>query len=289
MTWRTAAIVMMAALQPASSGSSAVIQADGSVGDVSARAGKHLVRSGKHLPQAELIEEVAASNTSQDETSSFKLALYVKQMQGPLKYAWAGWDSCEEYDSGGDQKTKFYCAKAKSVKITFVGASRGVFKLKPNGEKSLKDLFTGAHQVLGDVNHWGSVAHCFAPHCNLMGFQSRATSRKCRFGLITNNENDCNSPDHTAGVGCTIIATGSHATCCASCAKKEFDTKIEVEPLICEEDVCPKEEKVLKKELPDFCEGSECTVDECCDPKPKSASQMSHFAVPMLLLSGLML
>ena len=31
MTWRTAAIVMMAALQPASSGSSAVIQADGSV------------------------------------------------------------------------------------------------------------------------------------------------------------------------------------------------------------------------------------------------------------------
>lgn len=293
-TWRAAAVLMMALHPPPCSGSSAVIQADGSVGDGSAKAaGKHLVRSGKHLPhaQADLIEEVVASNISQDETSTLKLALYVKQMQGPLKYGWAGWDSCDEYESGGDQKTKFYCAKAKSVKITFEGASRGVFELKPNGEKSLKDLFTGGHQGLGDLDHWRSVAHCCQPHCNVMGFQSAANHRKCRFGFTTNNENECHSPDHSAGVGCSYIATGSHASCCANCVEKKFDTKIEVEPLICEEDVCPKEEKVLKEELPDFCEGSECTVDECCDdkPKPKSASQMSHFAVSMLFLSGLML
>ena len=32
-----------------------------------------------------------------------------------MKHSWSGWGSCSEYNSGGDKKTKFYCAKAKRL------------------------------------------------------------------------------------------------------------------------------------------------------------------------------
>jgi len=255
---------------------SSVIQADGQVKAMSSSAkGKHLVRSGKH-PRPELIEDDTWVNSSLDETSSMKLAVYVKKAD-VMKYDWPGWNNCDEHDAGGDKKTKFYCAPAKAVKITFVGASRGVFTLNPDGQKSVKDLFNGAAKVHGDIEQWRSISRCYQFHCNQMGFQAHAQHHKCRFGFVTNNENDCLSPDHSAGVGCPA-ATGSRAYCCSNtgCHHFDFDTKIEVTPLLCEEDVCPKDKKVLKKELPEFCEGSKCTVDECCDDKPeeKSSSQM---------------
>ena len=28
-------------------------------------------------------------------------------------YNWGGWTNCNEFDAGGDKKTKFYCVRAK--------------------------------------------------------------------------------------------------------------------------------------------------------------------------------
>eukprot|EP00438_Fugacium_kawagutii_P010461 Skav232999 [mRNA] locus=scaffold387:325739:330905:- [translate_table: standard] len=118
------------------------------------------------------------SNSSSD-SSVMKLAVLVKKKDGPMKYAWSGWSSCDEFESGPDKKTKLYCAPAKKVKITFVDRPRGTFEIDTNGKKSVKDLFTGSKQQVGELAQWRTIAHCWQHNCNLFGFQSVLQHRKC--------------------------------------------------------------------------------------------------------------
>eukprot|EP00913_Durusdinium_trenchii_P022936 g21537.t1 len=332
-------------------------------------AGGRLVRSSKHdegLAHSGFVQDVTLGNSSDDIISSmsseselsskFQLAVYVKNTQ-VMKYAWDGWNKCDEYSSGDDKKTKMYCVKAKTIKITFEGQTRGhrrdvsrgtwcrdgvdsastrasgTFKFEANGKFSLKELFTGNPKPLGDVEQWRSAMHCIQPHCNAMGFHPKATWRRCRFGIVTNNENDCNTPDHNGGVGCATSATGSYASCCANCPARGFNTKIEVIPLTCDKSVCPEDkgqflneeetqhiisaqqllffcndqqgeslgrfnafcacktesaekgrttyDRCAAKDPPEFCEGEECTVEECCvttTTTTKSNAEMWHLS-----------
>ena len=270
MTWLTIAVLPLLC----DSQHSASIQADGSVKPQSSSKGS-LVRSSNgftsfshpsHAGSAEFLQEMNFGNSSQQSYSEadFKLAVYVHK-KDVMKYDWGGWTNCNEHSDGQDKKTKLYCAKAMKIKITFVGMSQGIFEYEPKGQQSLKDLFTGEKKKVGDLGQFrNALGGCHQPKCNQFGFHAMGGWRKCRFGLVTNNENNCVTPDHSGGVGCAD-ATGSYSYCCAACSKP-FDTKIEVIPVACDANVCPANEGQFLKEtqLPEFCEGEKCTLDECC-------------------------
>mmetsp|Transcript_52276 Transcript_52276/g.97866 ORF Transcript_52276/g.97866 Transcript_52276/m.97866 type:complete len:304 (-) Transcript_52276:267-1178(-) len=223
--------------------------------------GHHLVRSAS----SRLVQDDEDASVD-DESGTWVTALHVVR-EDVMRYDWAGWKNCNDYASNGDKKTKYYCARAKKIKITFVGRPRGVFEYTYHGKKSVKDLLTGAEHASGDLAHWQSAIGCYQPNCNKRGFHVDGTHRKCRFGIITNNEDDCATPDHNAGVGCSTIATGSHATCCwTNCEKQAFQTKIEIIPVTCDKSVCPEAKGHFpkKEDLPETCKGEKCTIEECC-------------------------
>ncbi|CAE7028704.1 unnamed protein product [Symbiodinium sp. CCMP2456] len=256
----------------------------------------HLIRSAK-LIQDDVDAEVEAEEHAEEEivsnesSADWQLAVYVSR-HNVMMYNWGGWTNCNEFDAGGDKKTKFYCVRAKKIKVTFEGAPRGEFTYSPNGKKTLKDMLTGRYVVHGDVNHWRAVTkNCYQSNCNARGFQPL---NRCRYGFVTNNENDCNSCDHSAGVGCNLVATGSKASCCSTRGPgchENFKTKIEILPVTCDKDVCADGEVLKEEGLPEFCEGEECTSDECCATTTTTTTAKSGaFGTrmpPLLLLSPL--
>ena len=42
-----------------------------------------------------------------------------------MQYGWGGWGNCNNHDKNGDKKTKWYCVKAKKIRIEFLGQPRG--------------------------------------------------------------------------------------------------------------------------------------------------------------------
>jgi len=255
----------------------------------------HLIRSAKLIQDDVDAEEEAEEHmeeeiVSNESSADWQLAVYVVRHH-VMMYGWGGWTNCNDFDQGGDKKTKFYCVRAKKIKFTFEGAPRGEFTYSPNGKKTLKDLLTGSYVAHGDVNHWRAVTrNCFQHNCNARGFQAL---NRCRYGFVTNNENDCRSPDHSTGVGCNLIATGSKASCCSSRGggcQENFKTKIEILPVTCDKDVCADGEVLKEEGLPEFCEGEECTSDECCATTTTTTSKSGAFGTrmpPLLLLSPL--
>lgn len=252
----------------------------------------HLIRSAKLIQDDVDAEAEAEAHTeeeivSNESSADWQLAVYVSR-HNVMMYNWGGWTNCNEFDAGGDKKTKFYCVRAKKIKFTFEGAPRGEFTYSPNAKKTLKDLLTGRYVVHGDVNHWRAVTkNCYQHNCNARGFQPL---NRCRYGFVTNNENDCNSPDHSAGVGCNLIATGSRAACCSTrggACQENFKTKIEILPVTCDKDVCADGEILKEEGLPEFCEGEECTSDECCATTTTTTTAKSGAfgtRMPLLLL-----
>merc|ERR1719436_1031286 len=111
-----------------------------------------------------------------------------------------------------------------------------------------------------------------------------------------NQENDCNSPDSTIGIGCIDDnarsygggrdegVSGAKAWCCsnsggkeqhAGCTKK-MEAKVEIIPLVgvCDKAVC-KTFGTLKTKVPDFCKGAKCEPAECCDAAKAKAPRRS--------------
>jgi subtilisin-like proprotein convertase family protein len=91
---------------------------------------------------------------------------------------------------------------------------------------SLKDLFSGGAVGTGfGRNAWKALVpnSSAQPNCNTEGVNVSCGSRKVRFGLLTNQENDCQSCDsylgfgHSGEGGCDGVGSG-FVGCMASCS-----------------------------------------------------------------------
>ena len=91
---------------------------------------------------------------------------------------------------------------------------------------SLKDLFSGgAVGTSFGRNAWKALVPggSAQPNCNMEGTNQVCGGRKVRFGLLTNQENDCQSCDsylgfgHSGEGGCSGVP-GSFTGCMASCS-----------------------------------------------------------------------
>jgi hypothetical protein len=81
------------------------------------------------------------------------------------------------------------------VETVTAGAARTLFSGGHVGSPHSRDEFLTWHPM--NNNNWDNQ-----PHCNTRGFQPSASATNCRYGLLMNNENECNSNDAAVGFGC---------------------------------------------------------------------------------------
>jgi alpha-tubulin suppressor-like RCC1 family protein len=102
---------------------------------------------------------------------------------------------------------------------------RGDISVRP----SLVAMFGGAYVGTGiGTGTWHALVPGagIQPFCNRQGFNATTASYNARFGLVMNQENDCNTPDTVIGIGLnTPNTSGAFCGCCntsGSCAR--FDS-----------------------------------------------------------------
>jgi hypothetical protein len=91
---------------------------------------------------------------------------------------------------------------------------RGDISVRP----SLVAMFGGAYVATGiATGTWHALVPGagLQPYCNRQGFNATSVSLNARFGLVMNQENDCNSPDTVIGLGLNAPnASGAYCGCC---------------------------------------------------------------------------
>jgi len=96
------------------------------------------------------------------------------------------------------------------------------------GGKSLQDKFKGGMSFTSaSLSTWrglgGSHKFAYQNHCNRQGFDvTAAHGYQARFGIIFNEQNNCNSPDTMIGVGLMKKAkftAGAYCGCCQNGGK----------------------------------------------------------------------
>jgi len=122
---------------------------------------------------------------------------------------------------GGNAKTDLFLEKMDSVYITFNNDKSTTIALSLGG-KSLQEVFKGGYKktalTRGNFQNLGKGKYGMQSNCNKQGWDVSVGGKKARFGLIMNNENNCNSPDAMIGFGLSTggIAAGGKCGCCAN-------------------------------------------------------------------------
>jgi len=174
---------------------------------------------------------------------SFKgVAMVVAGGSTTLHYGSSHWTSSSTGDlGGGNSKTDLFFEKAKKATFTFSTGSQTRSISVDMGGKSLQQKFkAGTSYTSISLGTWrglgGNKKFAYQNHCNRQGFDVTAKhGYKLRFGIIFNEQNNCNSPDTMIGVGMQSAAkmsAGGYCGCCQNggkCQKTSSKITITVE------------------------------------------------------------
>lgn len=148
------------------------------------------------------------------------LAAKVKHNNNKWRYDGGAWTDTSRFDDSSGAKYEPFYLKCNKIKVDFVGG--GSVTWEHDQAASLQEIFASNVQIYSDLgtSSWRNSGGNFAwqHHCNAQGFNRRITSSKARFGLLMNQENDCNSPDTSIGIGLThrdrTVWSGGAHNCC---------------------------------------------------------------------------
>merc|ERR1712227_21117 len=166
------------------------------------------------VPTCPAVKKPTIVSAAKNAVCSFNgVAMVVNGGSGTLKYGSSYWTDTKLLDSGGNKKTDLFFRKAKKATFTFkTGSSKKSISVDMKG-KSLQEMFrAGTSYTSISKSTWtglgGSYKFAYQNHCNRQGFDvTAAHGYKARFGMIFNEQNNCNSPDTMIGVG--IDANGN--------------------------------------------------------------------------------
>ena len=186
------------------------------------------------------------------------LVLKISGGNSTFNYDSGEWASATPYNPGGyafdqasEHKSAAYATLGFSaVRVTMYAASYQTVAF-PQGGTSLLALFGGdTYQptTFGRSAWQGLVTNgALLANCNREGFNVRPWSNpgspgsvyadafnsgvlRARFGILTNNENDCKTPDAVIGFGISGVACSTHSTTAAGnfafCGALPFDNNV---------------------------------------------------------------
>ena len=158
---------------------------------------------------------------------SWVLAAVIDGTRSTFDYDKSIWTDTTTLDADGEKKTAaFNDIASNDIRIEFERSETSCiqqFDYSHNLQMTLREIFAGGQRVSaspGKAAWIGLGCNNFAiqPHCNRHGFNVEGGWNKIRYGIIFNNENNCNSPDASVGIGIKqeSIAAGGQYGCCKS-------------------------------------------------------------------------
>ena len=152
------------------------------------------------------------------------------------------WTSSTLTDTKDAKKTKYFLAKSNKFRLVVehLGKTKSI-EFNHNLDQSLVQIFTTGTLIKSNlpVTSWRALVTGagWQNYCNLQGFNVTANVQKARFGLLMNQENDCNSPDTAIGLGLEqgnnslTVGAGASCNCCqngGTCANFSVNAKLYV-------------------------------------------------------------
>lgn len=168
------------------------------------------------------------------------LALKVDGNQGTFVYDSALWTNADTVNPGGanldplEFKSEAFSRVAfRSLRLAFVdGGTTRALVIPFREAPSLLSVFSGAYEATS-VSRSGWVglmaSGSLQPHCNREGFNNGVDGyTRVRLGMISNQEDDCGSPDSRIGLGgqgnaCLPSSANNAAGNSASCSPENGD------------------------------------------------------------------
>merc|ERR1712054_158582 len=195
------------------------------------------------VPACPAPKKPAMTSAAKSAVCSFKgVAMIVNGGKTTLHYGSSHWTSSSTGDlGGGNSKTDLFSEKAKKATFTSSTGSQTRSISVDMGGKSLQQKFKAGASYTGiSLGTWrglgGSKKFAYQNNCNRQGFDvTAAHGYKLRFGIIFNEQNNCNSPDTMIGVGMQSAAkmsAGGYCGCCqqgGKCQKTSSKVTITVE------------------------------------------------------------
>merc|ERR1711975_94808 len=195
------------------------------------------------VPTCPAVKKPTIVSAAKNAVCSFKgVAMIVNGASNTLHYGSAYWTNSATGDlGGGNSKTDLFFEKAKKATFTFRTGSQTRSISVDMGGKSLQQKFKAGASYTGlSLGTWrglgGSKKFAYQNNCNRQGFDvTAAHGYKLRFGIIFNEQNNCNSPDTMIGVGMQSAAkmsAGGYCGCCqqgGKCQKTSSKVTITVE------------------------------------------------------------
>jgi len=136
-----------------------------------------------------------------------------------------------DFDTAEAKLASFSSVPFTAVRVGIMVGTTQHWLTVPLAGTSLTALFSGSAKTTSlGRNAWKSlVSNASAqPACNIEGTNGACGARTLRIGLLTNQENDCQSCDsyiglgHSGQAGCSSM-TGGYAGCMASCSADNGD------------------------------------------------------------------
>jgi len=184
--------------------------------------------------------------------------LALKMQPGDSRWAYTNtqWASTATFSDNSNVKTSYYSAPFRKLKIVMNNLdSKAVIWTNSNPTRSLHHYFKNDewYSTGGSKTDWYNIAGDgvagIQPHCNKIGFNTKKSGAKSirpsvkitpKFGIMMNQENDCNSCDTAIGFGFSDKPyVGARTYCCCSsgsCTNQAFEVKV----YVCGGDNCGK-------------------------------------------------
>lgn len=160
--------------------------------------------------------------------NSWHLAMTINGATSTFNYNSALWTNGRTGNFGsGNSKTAWFNTRAREIRLVMkYGRNTRQVSFRHNTNLSLTQLFKGGHRATGiNVHSWrhlgGNNVFGFQNNCNKQGFNTIARGGNfqktdIRFGIVMNQERDCNSPDSSIGIGMKDagVTAGGNCRCC---------------------------------------------------------------------------
>ena len=169
------------------------------------------------------------------------LAAVIDGTKSTWHYDSALWTDNNVFDDGREKKTLAWFTKTKFIRMTFRTADGKCVQELMYSPKSTSgaEISFSLQEIFGDIGRarlnrdspgrdaWlklGCGEYATQMHCNRHGFNIKAGEDRVRFGLIMNQEDDCDTPDTAIGIGISSrtgdLAAGGQYQCCSENDKK---------------------------------------------------------------------
>jgi len=158
------------------------------------------------------------------------MALQVNGASQLMAFKSPHWTDNAVFDVEGNIKTQSYFQTFSALKVEFCESDQCNSRAIDLGvTTSLRNLFRGGARAVNiDFKTIMPFGNNIQPHCNWAGFNTHLAiggATRARFGVLMNNENDCNTVDSMIGMGLDYsnwarnqrqITAGNWVGCCQS-------------------------------------------------------------------------